>query len=416
MPYVRVLSGLIQKRRSPVKFPVRGLNITRPGRSFSEMERIGVDPIGVDIMAPKQFHYNLKVNGLTPAQANVLKQDMLSIGGEAAVAKGAASCSVASSDAVVSGTARQFESLISKLSVQSFGLPAVAISIKKALENITRPEYVIRGRTRDWRAGVRTLVMGVLNVTPDSFSDGGAHLDPAMAIERGIEMSDCGADIVDVGGESTRPNALPVSAEEELKRVVPIIEGLAKKGVAVSVDTSKAQVAKSALDAGAEMINDVSALGDAGMARVCSESGAAIVLMHRRGTSATMQTDTVYKDLIEEVFLYLCERMEYAETAGISRDKMIIDPGIGFGKSVDGNLSLIKNLTEFRALGAPVLAGVSRKSFIGKIAGGTPDKRLPGSIAAGVAAVLNGAHILRAHDVKEAMQSCAIADALKAAC
>ncbi len=401
-----------------MKFPVRSLNIILPARSCAEMERIGVDPIGADIMAPKQFHYNLKVNGLTPAQANVLKQDMLSIGGEAAVAKGAASCSVASSDAIISGTARQFEALISKLLLQSFGLPAAAMAIKEALVNIARPEYVIKGRTREWKAGARTLVMGVLNVTPDSFSDGGAHLDPVKAVERGLLMSESGADIVDVGGESTRPGAVPVDAGEELKRVVPVVEGLAKKGVAVSVDTSKAVVAKAALDAGAEVINDVSALGDADMARVCSEAGAAIVLMHRRGDAATMQLDTAYKDLIEEVFLYLCGRMEYAEIAGISRDKIIIDPGIGFGKSVDGNLSLLKNLSEFRALGRPVLAGVSRKSFIGKVAaerGGTPDERLPGSIAAGVAAVLNGAHVLRAHDVKEAAQSCAVADAIKAA-
>jgi len=382
------------------------------------MERIGVDPIGAAIMAPKQFHYNLKGNGLTPAQANVLKQDMLSIGGEAAVAKGAASCSIASSDAIISGTARHFEALISKLSVQSFGLPTVAESVKEALENIARPEYVIKGRTREWKAGARTLVMGILNVTPDSFSDGGAHLDPDKAVGHGLLMMKSGADIVDVGGESTRPNAIPVGAEEELKRVIPVVVGLVKKGAAVSVDTSKAVVAKAALDAGAEMINDVSALGDAGMARVCKEAGAAVVLMHRRGHAAAMQLDTSYKDLLDTVFLYLFERMEYAETAGISRDKIIIDPGIGFGKSVDGNLSLIKNLSEFRALGRPVLAGVSRKSFIGKVAGErgeTPGERLSGSIAAGVAAVLNGAHILRVHDVKEAAQACAIADALKAA-
>ncbi|MBI5970460.1 MAG: dihydropteroate synthase [Deltaproteobacteria bacterium] len=380
------------------------------------MERIGVDPAGAAIMTSKQFHYNLKIAGLTPAQANVLKQDMLSIGGEAAVAKGAASCSVVVSDAIISGTARHFETLIAKLSVQSFGLPAVAESVKEAIVNITRPEYVIKARARKWKLGARSLVMGILNVTPDSFSDGGAYLEADKAVEHGLRMRECGADIVDVGGESTRPNALPVDAEEELKRVIPVVVGLVKKGVAVSVDTSKAVVAKAALDAGAEMIHDVSALGDADMARVCS--GAAVVLMHRRGSAAAMQLDTSYKDLLDTVFLYLSERMEYAETAGISRDRIVIDPGIGFGKSVDGNLSLIKNLSEFRALGAPVLVGVSRKSFIGKAAagrGGTPEERLSGSIAAGVAAVLNGAQILRVHDVKEAVVACAIADALKAA-
>src|SRR3990170_2639258 len=249
------------------------------------MDRIGVDPAGVRIMAPKQLHYNLKLEGLKPAQANILKQDMLSIGGEAAVAKGAASCSVASTGALVSGTQRQFDTLIDKLNGQCLGLGEAAEAMRKAIENRDRPVYELKGSKGPFTIGPATLIMGILNVTPDSFSDGGRFTDPGRALERALEMASEGADWIDIGGESTRPGAEPVDATEELRRVVPVVERLAADaGVPVSVDTMKSSVAAAALDAGASVVNDVSAgRFDPQILGVTAAAGAGLLLMHMAG-------------------------------------------------------------------------------------------------------------------------------------
>lgn len=403
---------VFRERRLKLNLPVRCLQIASVERSRSEMERIGVDPAGVRIMSPKQFHYNMKVEGLTAAQANVLKQDMLSIGGEAAVAKGAASCSVKATGAIISGTRADFERLIGKLKNQSFGLPQVASDLEEALQNSLTGVFEMEGRTKKWRLGERTLIMGVLNVTPDSFSDGGRFFDRERAVERALEMAEEGADWIDIGGESTRPKAGPVTADEELERVMPVIESVAAK-VAVSIDTTKAVVAKAALKAGAEIVNDVSALGDKEMASVVAEYKAPVILMHMRGTPLTMQEDTSYGDLTSEVYDYLLSRIDIAVQSGVERDKIIIDPGIGFGKSAEGNFEILRNLSEFRSLGRPVLIGASRKSFIRKAAGAEAADRLSGTIAANVAAILNGASVIRVHDVKEARQAADIADSIK---
>lgn len=395
-----------------MRLPVRCLEISSIERSTSEMARIGVDPAGIRIMAPKHFHYNIKVEGLTPAQANVLKQDALAIGGEAAVAKGAASCSVASSDAILSGTRKQFDILIEKLKVQCFGLPEVAEDLRQALDNVSRRNFIIRCRSRQWHIGPRTLIMGVLNVTPDSFSDGGAFLDKDKAAERGLEMVSEGADWIDVGGESSRPGAEPVDAKEETWRVVPVVEALAKKGVTVSVDTAKASVARAALDAGAEIINDISALSfDPDMAGVCASYKAPVILMHMRGTPRDMQKETSYGDITGAVYNHLLSRIEAAVSSGIERENIIIDPGIGFGKSMEGNFTLLKNLAEFKTLGRPILIGASRKSFIGPEL--KPSERLAGTLAASALAILNGASIIRVHDVKEALQAARTASSVR---
>lgn len=396
-----------------MKPPVRCLEIKSIEHANAEMERAGVDPAGARIMARKQFHYNLKVAGLTPAQANVIKQEMLSIGGEAAVAKGAASCSVAESDAILSGTLRQYGLLVEKLKYQSFSLPDVGMAIDEALGNIAKRSFVLKGRRREWTLGKKTLIMGILNVTPDSFSDGGLFFDKDAALDKALRMVEDGADWIDVGGESTRPGGEPVPVEEELKRVMPVAEALSKMGVAFSVDTSKARVAEEALKAGAEAINDVSALSDPAMAEVCARRKAAVVLMHMRGTPKDMQKYTRYRDLIGEVFSFLSERVDYAVDSGIERERIMIDPGLGFGKSMEGNLEMIGRLREFTSLGLPILVGASRKSFVGAVTGAKEPQRLPGTLAASTVAVLNGASALRVHDVKEAREAAAIADAVK---
>ncbi|OGQ54456.1 MAG: dihydropteroate synthase, partial [Deltaproteobacteria bacterium RIFCSPLOWO2_02_FULL_53_8] len=324
-----------------MKIPIRGLNIHSVERARFEMARINVDPMGIDIMTPKQFHYNFKLTGLSAAQANVLKQEALSVGAEAAVAKGAAACSVQATDAVVSGTARQLDILIEKLALQSFDLPEAALALRVALTNCGRKIFVVAGRKRLMTIGGRTLIMGILNATPDSFSDGGRFFEKSAAIDYGLRMASEGADWVDVGGESTRPHAEPVSVDEELRRVVPVVEALTANGVTVSIDTTKAAVAKAALEAGAEIVNDVSGLGmDAAMAGVCREYNAPVILMHMRGDPKTMQYDVEYDDIMATVFGHLSERIAYAVRHGIAENKIIIDPGIGFGKAEAGNLAL----------------------------------------------------------------------------
>jgi len=260
----------------------------------------------------------------------------------------------------------------------------------------------------------RTHLMGVLNVTPDSFSDGGRFFKPERAIKQALLMAEEGADIIDVGGESTRPGADEVSAEEESRRVLPVIDELAKKvNLPVSIDTYKSEVARRALDAGAAMINDISALRfDPRMGKVAKDYDVPVVLMHIKGTPKNMQKNPSYANVIEEISDYLKESVEMAKEAGIDEDKIIIDPGIGFGKRVKDNLEIVKNLRELASLGKPILIGLSRKSFIGKILDLSLEDRLEGSLAALVVAITNGANILRVHDVKHSRRAARIADAI----
>jgi dihydropteroate synthase len=256
-------------------------------------------------------------------------------------------------------------------------------------------------------------LMGVVNVTPDSFSDGGLYLDPEAAVEHGRELVAAGAEILDVGGESTRPGAEVVDEEEELRRVVPVIRGLSDCGCELSVDTSKAQVAAAALDAGATIVNDVTALrGDPRMAPLCAERGATVVLMHMLGEPRTMQDDPRYGDVVAEVKDFLAERLESAVAAGIAEERVWLDPGIGFGKTAAHNMELLRRLGELRELGRPLVIGTSRKSFIGKVDGSAAGERLGGTIASSVLAAAEGAAVLRVHDVAEMGQALAVAAAI----
>jgi dihydropteroate synthase len=255
--------------------------------------------------------------------------------------------------------------------------------------------------------------MGIVNVTPDSFSDGGEFLDPERAIAHGRELADEGADILDVDGESTRPGARAVDAAEELGRVVPVVEALAKDGPKVSIDTSKTEVARAALDAGASMVNDVTALrADPDLAALCAERDCEVVLMHMLGDPRTMQENPVYHDVVDDIKVFLAERIEFATVAGIHRERIWIDPGIGFGKTVEHNLELHRRLGEFAELGRPVAFGSARKSFIGKLTGAGVDQRLGGTIASNVIAYANGARMLRVHDVAPMQEALTVADAI----
>jgi dihydropteroate synthase len=258
-------------------------------------------------------------------------------------------------------------------------------------------------------------MMGVVNVTPDSFSDGGLYLDPEAAIAHGIELYDEGAAILDIGGESTRPGAEPVPVEEELRRVIGVIEGLveAQPAARLSIDTSKAAVARAALDAGATLVNDVTAFrGDPEMASVVAAAGAGCCLMHMLGDPRTMQDDPRYEDVVADVKAFLQERIAYAVAAGIDEQRILVDPGIGFGKTVEHNLELVRRLDELVALGRPVVIGTSRKSFLGKLTGRSdPSDRVPGTIATCVLALERGARIFRVHDVAVVHDALAVAAA-----
>lgn len=376
------------------------LCIATPQDAEREMRRIGVDPVGVAMMSAKMQTRCISLPGLLCRQANILKQEMLSLGGDAAVARGTVACSIDKTDVILIGTDKQLHALCAKLAAQPFGLPALAADLKQVLASATQ-------RPRFWRTGQqelsleRPLIMGILNCTPDSFSDGSLYSDPQRALDRTLEMVAEGADIVDIGGESTRPGSAPVPAEDELKRVIPVITALAgRTSCPISIDTWKSPVARAAMDAGAAIINDISGFNlDPQMAAVAARTGAGVVLMHTRGTPQSMQHDTVYADLIGEITHSLRQSVAMAGAAGIEQDRIAIDPGIGLPKTVTQNLEVLRRLREFTSLGLPLLVGTSRKSFIGKVLGREADQRTYGTAATAALAILGGADILRVHDV-----------------
>jgi len=261
----------------------------------------------------------------------------------------------------------------------------------------------------------RTHVMRVINVTPDSFSDGGQFLEKDRAVEQALQLAGDGADLIDIGGESTRPYSKGISADEEMNRVIPVIEALKKElRIPISIDTLKAQVAREALRSGASMVNDISAFRlDPEMASVVAQAGVPVILMHMKGTTADMQVAPTYDDVASEIIAFLRSAMDQAVRSGVRRDRIIVDPGIGFGKSFDHNLEILKELGRLQCLEAPILVGSSRKAFIGRILDKKVHERDTGTMATVAAAVMNGAHIVRVHNVKQAVETVRVIDAIK---
>lgn len=291
--------------------------------------------------------------------------------------------------------------------------PDLAEKFYSLLDNYLRSDYKIDCRGKVLDLGLRSHIMGVLNVTPDSFSDGGRYVDPDQALAHAREMAAAGADIIDIGGESTRPGALPLTEEEELRRIIPLIGSISRElPVPLSVDTYKSTVARKALEAGASIVNDISGLRfSPDMAQVVADHGAAVVIMHIKGTPRDMQQDPVYGDVVREVIDYLEKGIAIAEKAGVDRERTLIDPGIGFGKTLAHNLAILDRLDEFRALGRPIVLGTSRKRFIGTVLDITePEQRAFGTAATVALGIERGARVLRVHDVKQMIQVARMTD------
>ncbi len=375
---------------------------------------MGVDPVGIDIMEGKSRHHLIRLDDVDLRAALILKQDMLSLGGEAALCREAAGLAIRKTPVLLMGTTRQMRGLVSKLWEQPFKLADLSRSIEELLDTIDNgSRYVVRGQ--DLLSGGRKAVVGILNVTEDSFSDGGKYAERESAVARGIEMAAQGADIIDVGGESTRPGARPVNAKEEMEKVIPVIRDLVAEGVnSISVDTTRSEVAEKAIQEGACILNDISGMTfDPRMLHVAAASEASVILMHTRGRPETMQDDLVYDDLMGEVCSYLEGAMDLAMGEGIPAERICLDPGIGFGKSLEQNLELISRIGELRSLGAAVMVGASRKSFIGRLTGADVEHRMPGSIGAAVAAAMKGADMVRVHDIVETVQAMAVVSGME---
>lgn len=375
---------------------------------------IGCDPGGVPIMAPKTMHHTLKLERVDSRAAVIIKQEMLSVGGDAAVCRGVVGYSSRFTDILVMGTLRQLELAIGKLRGQPFGGAQAAGEMEAVLRNLeSGRDFTLRAGKWKLKLGDRTHVMGILNVTPDSFSDGGSFMLTEDAVIHGLMMAEQGADIIDIGGESTRPGAPPLSAAAEKKRVLPVIRRLAGRvKVPISIDTYKPEIADEAIDAGADIINDICGLRKKGMAELAARRDVPVIVMHMKGTPRNMQIDPEYADVVGEIHRFFRERMEFAQEKGMNPHKIVLDPGIGFGKTVGNNFEILARLREFRGLGRPILVGSSRKSFIGKVLDLPLDQRLEGGLAAAVAAVMNGASIIRAHDVLETVRAARIADSV----
>ncbi len=361
------------------------------------MKDMGVEKRGIEIMAPKSQFFLLHAQDIDPRAANIVKQEFLSAGGEVAVPWGSLELSEKKSEIMMMGTKNQFDRVKKKLREQPFDLHILADEIEDTIDNYLNPTKSIFGKEN-------CQIMGILNVTPDSFFDGGNYSDKNKAIERGIQLAEEGADVIDIGGESTRPGSERISAEKELENILPVIEELAPLiDVPISVDTYKPKVAEEAINSGAEMINDVFGLRTDEMAETIAKLDVPIAIMHMQGTPKNMQDNPEYDDVVSDICSYFHERIKYALDSGVKRENIILDPGIGFGKKLEHNLEILNRLDEFTSLGCPLLLGASRKSFLGQILEKEAEERLYGSLAVAAKAVKKGVSILRVHDVKETL-------------
>lgn len=398
------------------KHNIRVLNINDIKTSSVELKKIRTSVEDFKSMAEKSVLRCIKIYDLNLRNVNIIKQAALESGADLIISNDAKLMAETSSDVILAATLKQLNTIYYKLqSEERFNLPKIADEIREAVLNFDKSynKVLIQGKEFDFSK--KTYIMGILNVTPDSFSDGGKYNKTDAAIERALRMVAEGADIIDIGAESTRPGAPEVSEEEELERILPVVKVLLEKtDVVLSIDTYKAKVAEECLKLGAGIINDISGLNaDDRMAEVISDYDAYCILMHMQGTPKTMQKSPHYGEVISDIINELRNTLKKAELSGIKPEKIMLDPGIGFGKTQEHNLEIINNLKEFKTLGKPLLVGASRKTFIGKILGTETNNRLEGSIATAVISSLNGANVIRVHDVEESVRAIKVTDKIK---
>lgn len=391
---------------------MRRLALKNENDFVKELARIGCAPEALPIFKKKLNVVPLKVDSLSCASANILKQTALSVGADCVISADVISGKKKRSDSIILATLRQYEEIARKLSYQHSGLAKLSEEIRKFLQGERRRLMKFRNYTYNLRE--RTHIMGILNFTPDSFYDQGRYFKLDSALLRAEKMEEEGADFIDIGAESTRPGSKPISAKEEIDRLKPLLPLIRKRiRVPISVDTYKSETARFALEEGCEIINDISGLRfDPKMAPLLARYRSYVVIMHIKGRPQTMQKNPRYSDLMAEIYNYLKERIDYAKAGGIKEERIIVDPGIGFGKRLEDNYEILRRLEELKGLGAPILVGPSRKSFIGLTLNLPAEERLEGTIAACVLAVLSGANILRVHDVKEIKRAVKMAEAI----
>lgn len=390
------------------------LRIT-PEALTAELRQIGVHEASIGIFSQRSAIEPLKLFGVRTPAANVLKQEMLSAGSDCAVHCHTIDCREATTDVLLLGTRKHYVELLRKLRPMQFlGLPELAAELAAFLCRTAPVTQLADGRILTYE---RMLVMGIVNATPDSFFAASRAKAVDDGLKRAAQMLEDGADILDIGGESTRPGSDPVSVEGEIARVAPLIEAVKKRfpSAVLSVDTYRAATAQAAIDAGADIINDISAMeSDAAMAATAVKNAAPVILMHMKGTPRTMQDNPVYQDVVRAVTDYLQGRIGYAKAQGLKDTQLLVDPGIGFGKTVEHNLMLMKRLREFTSFGLPVLLAASRKGTIGQVLGGLPpEERLEGTLATTAQAVACGAQMVRVHDVKEHVRLVRMLEAIR---
>ncbi len=378
----------------------------------NHLSEIDVPAEDVEALTDSFLYSTLKLENVDTRAANLIKSHIEALGGGFAMRREAYSYTVRETDVLLTGSRRTLTLLAQKLRGEPFGLDAISAEISACLSE-GRKTMAWGKRLLDFTR--RTYVMGILNVTPDSFYPGSRTATLKEAVRGAAQMVEAGADIIDVGGESSRPGSDPVPLEEEVRRVIPVVQAIRAEGnVMLSVDTRRAEVAERALDAGADIINDISGLThDNGLARLIARRRVPIVLMHMRGVPKTMQRQPYYKNTISEILRELGPSISHALGAGIPPEMIIIDPGIGFGKRIQDNLRIIKELASLKSLNFPILIGLSRKSFIGEILDRPVEKRLIGTITANTLAVINGANIIRVHDVGDAVEMVKIIDSVR---
>ena len=396
------------------KHSARVLDIEHQPDALREIVAIGATSVASKWMADEATMRVVRLENVSGRAATILKQDALAMGAECAVAHSVAAFDDTPQSVVLIANLKQHKALARKLRAQPFGLKGLGEEVMSALEAYDQREPVpLQVGTHKLPLGKRTLVMGIINATPDSFSGDGLDVDVDAAIAQAQRFVHEGADILDVGGQSTRPGSKEVSAEQEIARVLPVVERLAAEvDAAISVDTDKTPVAVAALQAGAGMVNDVYALRGEGMLELVAERKVPVCVMQMLGTPRTMQEAPEYDDVIADIYRFLEERVLACVEVGLPRESVIIDPGFGFGKTVDHNLTILRRLREFRSLGCPVLIGTSRKSTIGTVLDLPAEERIEGTAATCAVGIANGADIIRVHDVREMARVARMTDAI----